>query len=442
MNKYGFKKDEILPEHYKFGAGQLQSDILQPNGQWDQFLPPDEFQNLYGVEPYACATFGTLNGAETLAHRLYGRVENFSDRFLAAISGTAAARSNSPHTVAEFLRKTGVVHESDWPVTPDIDTFEKYYGPIPDDVTELARQFVDFFDFGHDWVNTDPASLKNALQYSPIGISMFAWVQGSDGLYYKPAGEADNHFVLLYGYEEGKFWKIFDSYDQTHKRITWDTKFEQAKRYTLKVRTERLPELSRLQRILQILSQILHLDALMATIQPEPPAAPPTPPIEPVTPPAAPEPVIAPPVPVQSSEALLTAFCEAIKSYEGWIAPCAQWPTGTPAYRNKNPGNLRYAGQPGAIGKDKSGFAIFPTEAAGMAALKAQIRSVARGMSATYNKRALDWYDHQSGAQLNLYEYFSIYSPSTDGNNPKRYAEVVAERIGVSPQTFLISNFA
>ena len=45
----------------------------------------------------------------------------------------------------------------------------------------------------------------------------------------------------------------------------------------------------------------------------------------------------------------------------------------TVAKRNNNPGNLMYAGQRGAIGKDSSGFAIFGSIEDGWAALKRQI---------------------------------------------------------------------
>lgn len=52
---------------------------------------------------------------------------------------------------------------------------------------------------------------------------------------------------------------------------------------------------------------------------------------------------------------------------------------GSAAWRNNNPGNLRYystfAPQHGAIGKDPSGFAIFPDEATGRAAMKSLLET-------------------------------------------------------------------
>lgn len=46
----------------------------------------------------------------------------------------------------------------------------------------------------------------------------------------------------------------------------------------------------------------------------------------------------------------------------------------TRAQRNHNPGNLRFAKQLEATGKDDMGFAVFPDDPAGFRALAAQIR--------------------------------------------------------------------
>jgi hypothetical protein len=141
MNKYGYIKDEIAPDHFIFGSGQLEGEILQPYGHWSDFLPPDEFQNLNGVEPYACATFGTFNAAEILLRRR-GIIANFSDRFTAQVSGTQFRRGNSPHTVAEYIRKQGAVPEEAWPIAPEIDTFDKWYAEPGKRLYDLARSLM------------------------------------------------------------------------------------------------------------------------------------------------------------------------------------------------------------------------------------------------------------------------------------------------------------
>jgi len=70
---YGYIKDTIQPEDYRFGDANISAGVLQPDGQWDAFLPPDKLQDADGFEPYACASFGTLHCVETLLKRLYNQ---------------------------------------------------------------------------------------------------------------------------------------------------------------------------------------------------------------------------------------------------------------------------------------------------------------------------------------------------------------------------------
>lgn len=125
---------------------------------------------------------------------------------------------------------------------------------------------------------------------------------------------------------------------------------------------------------------------------------------------------------------LLNKMCAAIQSREGYIAPGvnAVYPNGTPAFRNCNPGNLRYAGQIGSIGQ-KNGFAVFPDYQTGLDALKRQILLVARGKSKVFP------------SPCTIQQFFHIYAPSTDGNDPESYADQVATAMGVT-KTFSLSG--
>lgn len=109
-------------------------------------------------------------------------------------------------------------------------------------------------------------------------------------------------------------------------------------------------------------------------------------------------------------ENILNAMAAAIKEFEGWYV-------GSRSYRNNNPGNLKYAGQPGATGADESGHAIFDSYASGWEALKNQLRIAFTGASRVY------------GPGDNFYDFFGKYA---EGNAPQ-YAEFVAGKLGVSP---------
>jgi hypothetical protein len=134
---------------------------------------------------------------------------------------------------------------------------------------------------------------------------------------------------------------------------------------------------------------------------------------------------------------LLDLFCAEIRAMEGW-GP------GTTSYTHNNPGNLRCT--PGmkqtwnslATGQS-GGFCIFPDAATGMRALRNVTISCCQGKSAVYNTAAKR-FGLTSGADLNLYQYFEIRDPGTDGNDPKALAERFGRALGVNPATFTMRH--
>ena len=95
-----------------------------------------------------------------------------------------------------------------------------------------------------------------------------------------------------------------------------------------------------------------------------------------------------------------------IQTIEGWFP-------GSVSQSNNNPGNLVYAGQPGATGASSSGFAVFPTVQAGYQALLNQINlDASRG--------------------LTIAQFAAKYAPAQDGNDPTSYAAQLAAATGLS----------
>lgn len=119
----------------------------------------------------------------------------------------------------------------------------------------------------------------------------------------------------------------------------------------------------------------------------------------------------------------IDTFCLAIKSREGFIAPCPQYPQGTPAWQNNNIGNLTWDNQPHAIQNGR--FAKFSTYTYGYNALRSMLIRACSGHSAIYN------------AKGTLYTFFDTYAPTADSNDPKSYADFVISRLGVSVDTIL-----
>jgi hypothetical protein len=235
--KYGFSPDTIKQDQYVLGSGQLGYKTLVPDGQWDEYLPEDEIQKKYGVETMSCVSFGTLNCVEILFKRIFNVNINYSDRALAIMSQTTRT-GNSPHKVAETLRKQGTFDENYLPFTSSVESFDDYHSGLTKEHILRAENWLDSFNFGHDWVFTGGSIkdkqilIKNALKSSPIGVSVDAWKK-KDGYYVKDKGAKDNHWCTCYGYKEGKYWKIFDHYNNTKKKLAWDYDFGYAKRFTV-----------------------------------------------------------------------------------------------------------------------------------------------------------------------------------------------------------------
>ncbi len=261
---HGFIPDQIKSEDYIFGGFQIPQIVLQENGQWDEFLPVPEYQRKNGLETMNCTSYGTLNAFETLFMKLYGKEINKSERYIGVMAKTSP-QGNSPQTIIETIRKeAGLIDEELLPFGEDIDAWEEYYSPNPmtENYIREGKKFLEHFSIWHEWVFTlgdrvdETKNLKDALRFSPLGVSVCAW--SFDGqYYYKEKGEQDNHWVTLYGYEDGKYWKVFDSYDNTCKKLRWDYDFGFAKRYYLEEIPETAKKKSFWMRILEAIKNYL-----------------------------------------------------------------------------------------------------------------------------------------------------------------------------------------
>lgn len=223
---------------YIFGDNRLGDSHINQSGQWDGWLPDYEPQSRpEAFDSYACVSFATLNCIEIMERMLFGATTNWSDRFLAKMSDTDITRGNSPANVADTLKKLGCVPEKDHLFSPEINSFESFYSTINDNLKTLALAFKAEYSFGYSHVPSNAKDIKRALSYSPVLFTVSAWYKDENGLYYRPQSETDGHAVTCYGYEEGKYWKILDSYADNEgtflKNVRWDSLPMQCKRFTL-----------------------------------------------------------------------------------------------------------------------------------------------------------------------------------------------------------------
>lgn len=259
---YGLILDVPDPTHYVFGStGNLPMDVLQPDVDWRPFLPVKEYQNLNNVEPFACVSFTVLNAIEILIRRKYDLERNFSDRFLAAVSGTKAG-GNSPQKVCETLRHGGIAMQEAWPFDQRITTFEKFYEEVPEAVVELAKEFLSEFTFKHDFVEPTHDGISFALKCSPLLVSVAAWHRGADGMYYRPPGATDNHATTLVYQQPNVYRQVFDSYadgegDPSLKDVRWKDLPTVVKRFWIEKNTAKVEKKAGERRLCRFLSLLL-----------------------------------------------------------------------------------------------------------------------------------------------------------------------------------------
>jgi hypothetical protein len=115
----------------------------------------------------------------------------------------------------------------------------------------------------------------------------------------------------------------------------------------------------------------------------------------------------------------ITSWASAIASFEGFNTP------GSVAARNNNPGNLKFAGQSGAVGPDPNGFAIFPDPSTGWSALYNQLQKYVQD------------FPGYSILQM-MGKYLGQPTPTVDSQgNAYNYATFVSNQLGVDSGTTL-----
>lgn len=225
MRVYPVKSNFIYPEiketDFKFGSGQLGGKILREDGDWRDFLPPEEDQNKYGVESSACYVEAIQHGVATIEEEDFNEKDNnYAARFNALLSG-GSIDGGDPLKAAYSIRHDGLVKDSSMPFSDVIKTWNDYHswkGVDEKVVRAEGNGYVIAKDFGYDIVfqrnepvKTKYLKAKNALKYCPLPVSVCAWFEDK-GQYIKPEGMRDNHLVLLVYIDENNRPYIWDTY--------------------------------------------------------------------------------------------------------------------------------------------------------------------------------------------------------------------------------------
>lgn len=222
--------------------GVLNKEVM-PNMDWDAYLVAREAQSGLYFDTYNCVAeamtsaleiyfkylllTGGLSTADInwLTEKGYlknGEI-NFSARFVGAMAGTKMYVGNTGYNVAYAIHKHGLVPEDKYAFDlrerdPKINNPEKYYQEPPQDVRDLAAEFVERFLIQYEsvWVS----KVADALKIAPAVVFVNAWYNQA-GIYYNP-NDSVNHAVV-----RKKFGakQIFDTYDPFEKELTADYKY-------------------------------------------------------------------------------------------------------------------------------------------------------------------------------------------------------------------------
>lgn len=407
MNKEykGFIEPVITPDNHVLGGVGIPLPVINPSGDWRPYTPTFESQLQTTFDTFGCTVYGTLNAIETLNKFLTGKEENYSDRFTYNDVGITPPGSD-PHLVATKIRGSGLLKESDLPsVTSSLSEFMTPR-PLFVALRVKAQQWLNERMLGHKWLwevqpdaETRIALLKEGLTKGTVCVSVDAWYQNEQGLYYSP-NKINGHWTFIYKIDDTGIY-CFDSYNDAKtntnlKKLTLDHDIQFAKVYFFTKPTQQQNWFIEL--ITSLLSVVGLYEKQIEVVKP-------------MDKPISPQPQqVYNEVKESMKKNLLDEFCLAIRDFEG--------KPGDLNYRTNNPGNIR-----GVDGK----FLKFKTMEEGMAYLKDYVTRACTGKHKAYSP------------MFTLIDFFNVYAPAGDKNNPGEYAKWVANRIGVDV-SFKIQN--
>ncbi len=363
------------------GYTKLSGEVINPDGDWLPFAPKFEHQAPQ-FETSACASEGTTNAFEILHKFLFGEELNLSARMIAKGSGTDPLRGNTPQKVAEWFRKNWSVFEEFWP-TEGVKTIEDYYQPLPPHLYIDASKIKGKNLFGYEAItNPTKLALKEALTKGTVCMSV-SLIADDTGLYYKPLGWSDSHWVTLLNIRPNGNYTILDSYPPFIKEVRSDFVPQIAYRYALNE--------AAVDGIINGLRNLVK--KLLAFINSQP------------------API------VEKPRSRITEWALAIQHAEG----------GKPGDRNirdHNPGNIKYTpytASLGALPADKAPdggyYARFPTYEIGLRALCTFLKEACEDKLKAYK------------GYMTLEAFTKVYANVPAGHG---YIKTVAQRLGVS----------
>ena len=421
-----FVYPEIAPTTHILGvsgSGLIDDPILREDGDWRDYVPPEEEQNKYGVESSNCYIEANQDAIAIIQEEQHGLPDqDYSGRYNANYTD-GSPQGGDPLKAGQSFRDQGLIPEAMLPFSSDIKSwreFVSFKGGSQQQCELQGKVWREDWDPKYavvfeKWepVATKYEKLRERLKRGPVPLSVYGWVfNPKTGLYEKPAGVNDQHLVVALYVDKENRVTIWDSYRPFTKTLAPMYNFDFAMKWTLiDNRMVVKKKIGILQQLVGLYQKLLALFVIPKPMQPDLP------------------------------EDLVGLFCEAIKNHEEYVLPGAKYrdgsvaPNGSRSYRNKNPGNCKYSSvgydpKYGKVGRDPDNFAIFPTVALGNLYLRNFITQCFQGKVARYSPT------------MTITQFFEVYSPDKNPDVPRNYARVVAKAVGRSVDDVISSLLA
>ena len=182
------------PEDWVFKGvtGVKKYVALFPDGHgWLGIQRREQTQRNAQFDTFSCVTFSCLKALSYYLKKVYDIDVNFSERFTAVMSGTTPGVGNSIRNVLESIRNDGFLEEEDCPFTADMTEKEFFTDVTQAQKDKALANKANFRGLGLiliEWevISNNPFTgglvdhndVKEALKYSPVITTGYAWSQG------------------------------------------------------------------------------------------------------------------------------------------------------------------------------------------------------------------------------------------------------------------------
>lgn len=167
------------PEDWVAGSiGSLPYEVRLPSGDWRPYLVTKEYQKAK-EDSMSCVSFSAITCIEMQEKFLTGKESNYSDRWIAKMSGTTK-EGNYLYKVGDAIRNLGLVKETSYPAPANF-TFAQYHAEIPEvkkqELLAEGQEWKEKWDVKTEFINnsigiwyTAKEDLMKHLKQAPIQI--------------------------------------------------------------------------------------------------------------------------------------------------------------------------------------------------------------------------------------------------------------------------------